>query len=243
MGSKLTVLAAVIACAGTASADPAGDLLKQGIDQYKAGKYAEAVTALGKSYDISKKPETLFALAQAERLEGDCATATAHYRQVVEQVSDLNVAKLVEQNLALCEKIEKKHEPTPPKPEPEPKAAPPPPPQIITKTVVRDVPHTDVLAASAFAAGTLGIGAAGGLYLAASASRNAAGKARTLDDHNTLLDRADTDTKAMFVAGGLGVALIAVSVYRWTRGEDPPKTDVALTPSAGGGTLWVTSRW
>lgn len=238
MGPKLAVLAAVT-LAQVASADPASDL-KQGIDLYKVGKYADAIVALKHAYDAAPKPETLFALAQAERLNGDCTIAAQHYHQVIEQVSDINVAKLVEQNLVLCEKIE-------PKPEPKPAAAPAPmpapPPQTVTKTVVHDVFHLDPLAASLSAAGALALGAAGGLYVAAAANRNAAGEARTLDDHNALANHADNDEKAMFVAASVGVALFGVATYRWIWGANAPKSDVAVTPTRGGASLSVTSRW
>jgi tetratricopeptide (TPR) repeat protein len=233
VGSKLTVLAAVIAVARLAAADD----LKDGIELYKAGKYADAVTTLRRAYAAAPKPDTLFALAQAERLSGDCKTAATHYHQVIEQVSDLNVAKLVQQTLALCEKDEPRVDV-----KSEPKSESKAEPQVVTKTVVRDTSHTDPLTTSLFAVGTLGLGTAGGLYLAAAANRNGADKARTLDDHTTLADRADTEQTAMFVAAGVGVALIGVAVYRWTR-SDAPKTDVAVVPSQHGGTLWVTSRW
>ena len=237
MGSKLAVLAAVIATAQTAGADPAADL-KRGIELYKAGKYGDAAALLKQAYEATGKPETLFSLAQAERLAGDCTSAAAHYHKVVELVSDLNVAKLVEQNLALCE---------PPKPaEPAPKsepAPPPPPPEVITKTVVREVGHTDVLAALALTAGALGTGAAGGLYLAMQANRDAAGRARTLDDHVELEHRADSDRIAMVAAGAVGLAFIGLAVYRWTRSDDAPRAEVAIAPSASGAAVWVTSRW
>ena len=85
MGSKLAVLAAVIATAQTAGADPAADL-KRGIELYKAGKYGDAAALLKQAYEATGKPETLFSLAQAERLAGDCTSAAAHYHKVVELV-------------------------------------------------------------------------------------------------------------------------------------------------------------
>lgn len=243
MGSKLAVLAAAVTVLGArpASAETAAEALKQGIDAYKAARYADAVVALKHAYELEAKPETLFALAQAERLSGDCVSASADYHKVIEQVGDFNVAKLVEQNLAICDKLLPKPKPEP-VPEPKP-APPPPPPQIVTRTVVRDVTHTDVLAASLFAGGALGLGVAVGLGVAAAGNRNGAAKARTLDDYTTLADRADLEQKAMYLAGGVGVALIGVAVYRWISHDDGGSTDVAIVPSASGGAVWVTSRW
>ena len=239
MGSKLAILAAVVGLAGTAYADKAATLMKKGIDEYKAGKYSDAATTLQQVYDLDHKPETLFALAQAQRLAGDCTSAAANYHKVLEQISDVNTAKLVQQNLALCEK-------EPPKPEPKPEPAPPPPPpaepKIITKTVYRDTGKTDVVAATMFGVGMLSLGAAGGLYLAASSNADAADKAATLDAHNSLSDKAKAEDVGMVVAAGVGVAAIGYAVFRWTHGSEP-KTEVAAVPTNGGGALWVSGRF
>jgi tetratricopeptide (TPR) repeat protein len=226
-----------ICVARPASADSAPDLLKRGIELYKEGKYGEAIGVLKKSYELDATPDALFALAQAERQSGDCKSAAVHYHQVLERMSDFNVAKFVQQNLALCEKDE------PPKPvSPQPaasdaKPAPAPAP------IVREVRHVDKLGAVLLAGGALGLGAAGGLYVAASANRAGADRARTFDDHETLSDRAAVQEKAMFVAGGVGVALIGVAVVRWMRGGSKSSTDVAVVPTSTGGAVWVTSRW
>ena len=243
MGSKLSVLAAVgLAFGGTAYADQASDAMKKGIDLYKAGKYAEASPHLEKAYKLDGKPETLFSLAQAQRLSGDCVAAAANYHKVIEKVSDMNVGKLVQQNLALCE-------PDVPKPDPEPKAdkreepADPGKPEVIEKTVVREVPRTDKLAAVMFGGGMLAVGVAGGLYIAASNNADAADRAGSLEDHDLLADRATSQRTIMYVAGGVGVAMMGFAIYRWTRGGETPKTDVAVAPTSGGGSVFVSSRW
>jgi tetratricopeptide (TPR) repeat protein len=255
VGSKLSVLAAAITAlalvASPAAADKTGDLMKQGIEAYKAGKYDEAARILAKAYELDQKPETLFALSQAERLSGDCTTAAEHYHKVIEQISDFNVAKLVQQNLSLCEKS-----PPPPPPKPEtatrsnatttgdikPDSPPPPPPQVITRTVTRDG-GTDKLTAALLGGGMLAIGVAGGLYLAAGANRDGADKALTLEDHNSLQDKANTEQTASLVAAGVGVALLGVAIYRWSTGSESSSTGVAVVPSRGGGTFALTSRW
>lgn len=243
MGSKLALLAAVVGLtsAQNSFADPAAELMKKGIEQYKAGKYTEAATTLQRVYDLDHKPETLFALAQAQRLAGDCTSAAANYHKVIAQVSDVNTAKLVQQNLSLCEKDEPKPEPAPvPKSEPAP---PPPPPQIITKTVVRDSGATDKVAATMFGVGMLGLGAAGGLYLASSSNSDAAENARTLDEHNRLASRASSESTGMVIAAGVGVAALGYAVFRWTRGGETSKTEVAAVPTSGGGAIWVSSSF
>jgi tetratricopeptide (TPR) repeat protein len=235
----------VLASSHAASADSAADLLKQGIDLYKAGKYADAIDTLKRSSDLEPKPEALFALAQAERQIGDCASALTHYHAVLESQSDFGVAKFVQQNIELCEKAhpELVAKPEPPKPDsPNPESAKPVvPPKPVT--VVKEVRSTDPLVATLLVGGALGLGTAGGLFVAANASRDAANHARTLGDHDSFEHRADVEQDAMYIAGGLGLAMIGVAVFRWTRGDDRGGTDVAVTPTTGGGAVWVTSRW
>ena len=239
----LATAALVATWAHPVSADTAAELMKRGVAAFKAGKYADAATALKGAYDLDQKPETLFALAQAERLGGDCPTAAAHYHQVLEQLSDLDVAKLVEQNLRLCEK----DAPPPPPhdtPAPPPAAPPPAPPPPVVKTVirVREVSRTDKLTAGMFAGGTLALGASVGLFVAASANRDAADAAATRDDYDTFDHRAGVERGAMFVAAGAGVAMIGYATFRWLHAAPTP-VDVAVIPTATGGTFVVGSRW
>lgn len=246
MGSKLAILAAVIALGGTAAADKAA--LKKGIELYKAGNYAEARVQLEKAYKSDPKPDTLFALAQAERLAGDCVAAVAHYREVIEKANDLNVAKLVQQNLRICEPEDDKPEAKPePAPVPEPKNEPPPEPKIVEKTVVREVSRTDKVAAAMFGGGMLALGAAGGLYVAASSNAEAADLARSLPDHDKLADKAKSERTLMYIAGGAGALMIGFAVFRWVSGgsdkRETPSTDVAVAPYGSGGQLLVTSRF
>ncbi len=241
MGSKLAILAAVIAlgAAGTASADQAADLFKQGTDAYKQGKYDDAARLLQKAYDLDKSPNTLFALAQAERLMGECKPAVVHYKKVLEQISDLNVAKLVQQNLSLCEK----QEPSEPRSEgtkPEPAQ-----PQVITKTVTRDVGHSDKVATTLAVIGGLSLGASAGLYIAASSNKDAAPNAKTLDASHTLSDKAASEQTMSFVAAGVGVAALGYAIYRWSTGgsESASTSAVSIVPTRTGGAAVWTARW
>ena len=245
MGTKLLASAALaVACLTTAAhADPAGDAMKKGIEAFKAGKYDEAVKQLGKAYELDSKPETLYALAQAERLSGDCTSAAAHYHKVIDQMPDVNVSKLVQQNLALCEKDQPKPVEPKPEPTPAPAPAPAPEPKIVTRTVVREVSHTDKLAIGMLAGGTLAVGASVGLYLAAKANDDASTKAFTRDDYNAFRDKASSERAAMYVAGAAGVAMLGVAVWRYTRHTDPKASEVAVVPTQTGGALWVTGSF
>jgi tetratricopeptide (TPR) repeat protein len=250
MGSRLALLAAVqlIAAAALtreAAADRASDLYKRGINEYKAQKYEQAAATLKEAYELDPKPDSLFALAQAERLAERCPEARVHYKKLLAETTDPAVLKAVQSNLDLCG-------PDPDKPA-EPKQVeadrPAPEPKVITKTntVVREVRRTDKLATLLFAGGTLGLGAGGGLYLASMNSRDDAKRAGTLDDHEKLSDRADLQRIAAIAAGGAGVLMIGVAVVRWaTSGSSTstePKTQVTLAPSSSGALLMLSSGW
>ena len=248
MGSRLALLAVQLivlaALTREAAADRARDLYKRGIEEYKAQKYEQAVATLKEAYELDPKPDSLFALAQAERLAGRCPEALVHYRKLLAETTDPAVLKAVQSNLDLCGPDPAQPEPKPAEPE-----RPAPEPKVITKTntVVREVRRTDKLATLLFAGGTLGLGAGGGLYLASMNSRDDARRAGTLDDHEKLSDRADLQRIAAIAAGGAGVLMIGVAVVRWaTSGSSTstePKTQVTLAPSSSGALLMLSSGW
>jgi tetratricopeptide (TPR) repeat protein len=242
MGSKLAILAIQLIATGTAGlalAQPAPELVKKGLDAYKAGKYHDAARLLEQAYEQDRKPETLFALAQAERLAGQCDKAVPRYKKLIEQTTDIAAAKAVQNNLALCP------EPEPVKPIEEPaladappvlEPAPAPPPQ----TIVREVPHQDGLGIALVGGGALGAGLSIGLLMRSSATRDDATTARTLDDANRLHDRADRDRIVGVLAGSVSVLALGYGIYRLVSGESA-QTEVALTPTSGG-SLFVLSR-
>ncbi len=236
MRSKLTL--AVLLLATAARAETPDELLKRGLALYKDGKYAEAVVVLKQAYDADPKPEVLFPLAQAERLAGNCTAAAEHYKKILEQIGDINTAKLVRQSLELCEPPT----PTPgpaPKCEPTTKAPESGPP----KTVVREVGHTDRVAVIAAGGGALALGAAVGLYFAASSTRDAADRAGSLASHDTLADRADSERNAMIVTASIGAAALGFATFRFLTHTDARRTDVAVVPTSRGGAVWLTRSW
>jgi len=239
VGSKLphaAQIAVLVLGASTAAADPTADeLAKQGADAYAAGHYDDAVTALQKAYALDPKKETLFALAQSERLGGHCPAAVEHYKLLLSQLNDLESSKLIEGNVALCEKTEALKKPDAPPPAPAQPAA--------VKTVVRVEHSSDRLATMSFAAGMLALGAGGGLFVASSNARDDAKTADTLAAHNQLDSRADTERGASYIAFGVGAAAVGYAIFRWVRGGDEDGAAVAVTPRAHGAAVGLTLRW
>ena len=59
-------------------------LFERGSRAFRAGEYEAAVRAFHEAYDRSRIPALLFNLAQAQRMNGDCAGALVSYRRYVE---------------------------------------------------------------------------------------------------------------------------------------------------------------
>jgi tetratricopeptide (TPR) repeat protein len=240
MGSKLHVLAQVIVLAlatATAGAQPAAELLKKAGEEYKAGKYEAAAALLQKAYELEPKPETLFALAQAERLAGKCAAAVPHYKKLITELKDLDIAKLVQSNLSLCQKDEPVVEPKPTPVQPAPAPIVPPKERI----VVRVEQRSDKLALTSFAAGTLALGAAVGFYISANGNRDAAVDARTLEDSRRFNDRADGQRAVSIVAGLAGAGLVSYAIVRWLKKPETSAPTVTIVP--GSATFGYVARF
>ncbi len=253
MGSKLALLAAAeliaISLIGRdASADDARkarDLFKKGVDEYTAKMYDDAAATLAASYALDPKPDALFAQAQAERLGGHCHEAILHYRHLLETANDLPTIKAVQTNLAACPPEDSQPVKVEPKVEVPTEKVEPAAPQIVTKTVVREVPKSDRLSTVLFAGGMLGLGVGAGLYVASNGALDDADHARTLDDHEKFTDRAKLERTLAYGVAGAGAALITVAVIRWATGGSSRSSgsEVAVTPTSGGGMLSLSSAW
>jgi tetratricopeptide (TPR) repeat protein len=98
------------AAAGTAGAQPktraARAAFNKGVTAYQKGNFQAAADALGKSFEIERDPDTLFAWAQAERKLDHCDKAIVLYEQLLQQptLPDAN-RTAVEQKLAECRTI------------------------------------------------------------------------------------------------------------------------------------------
>jgi tetratricopeptide (TPR) repeat protein len=231
VGSKLVVVAEVIvavALARVAAAEPADDLTKQAAEAYSAGKYDDAIALFERAYAIDHKNETLYALAQAERLGGHCPAAIKHYKKLLALLTDLDSARMIESNVALCEHTEAIGKPAAP-PTPELKATPTP------AATVRVERRSDPFAVSLVATGALALGVGTGLWIASDQARADAKTAGTLDSHNTLDKRADVERGGAYAALGVGVALVGYAIYRWARKRESPA--VAVAPAGRSVTL------
>jgi tetratricopeptide (TPR) repeat protein len=245
---RALVVVAIAMLGGSAFADApapnpnaaaARSLFKKGIEEYQAKKWGEASITLLKSYELDPKPDTLFALAQAERFDGRCADALEHYKKLLEQTTDLPTGKAVQSNMDLCAAAKpiEKCEPTTKIVEGKTK--------LQTKTVTRDVRRTHKLATGLIAGGALSLGGSVALFMLSRGSLADSDKAITLDESNRLYDRSVDQRRLSFVFGGAGLGLVGAGVVRILTGKPNEETSTQITvgPTRGGAGVLVMSRW
>ncbi|HEX3764761.1 MAG TPA: tetratricopeptide repeat protein [Kofleriaceae bacterium] len=140
------------AAGGTADARPkrrdAKAAFDRGVTAYQKGNYQGASDALGKSFELERDVDTLFAWAQAERKLEHCDKAIDLYEQLL--TFNLPVANktAVEGKLAECRTIVAQQASAPPVPAPsEPAAAPSSPAAASSSSPATAPPPTTVAAA------------------------------------------------------------------------------------------------
>jgi hypothetical protein len=263
----IAVLAAIALAATPAFATPKGKAAKaafdKGVKAYQKKDYDAAASALQKSFDLEKDADTLFALAQAVKLTGDCVRASELFARLLD--FDLPAAnrEAVKKKIAECDveiaKSQPKPTPEPPAPDPpapdpvppvEPPIEPEPDPPPVTEPIARDdgggggrAWYKDPIGLSLVGLGVAGLGAGGALLLSARSADQAKDSAPTYGEYEALQDKAETRGKlgvtAVFAGGALAVAGI---VWFVTRGDDKKAegTQLGGWVDAGGGGLVVS---
>ncbi|HEY5921074.1 MAG TPA: tetratricopeptide repeat protein [Kofleriaceae bacterium] len=207
-------------------------LKEQGIELYRAKKYEDAMAALARSYELDPQFDTLYALAQAERLGGHCPKAVVHYKQILELTTEPTLAGAVKNNMGLCVTVE-----DPDKPQDCSAAG---------GSAAGATPATstrNTLAIALFTTSGVLAGGAIGLFVAASHSQDAAGTAATFDDYERFTERAG-------LARGLGYGFAATAaigvgaaVYVLLRKPAETSPTVSASHAAGTSTVFVQARW
>lgn len=253
MGLKLSILAAIqliaLATAGHAEADNkkalAGQLFELAIEEYKAKQYDAAAASLAKSYALDPRPDSLYALAQAERLDGNCKDAVVHYQQLLDTAKDDKTKSAVKANIELCREIEAGETPAVVPVEDAKAVEQRDAPTIEIRTVVRTERKSDAVTIAAFAVGGTSLGGSVALFLMSRSTRSDADRATTLDDYNDLYDRSARLRWMSYAAAGLGVSLVSYAVVRLVTGGDDKteRPDVAIVPVRGGSIVSWSSSW
>jgi tetratricopeptide (TPR) repeat protein len=201
---------------------------------FELQEFDAAERELKEAYRIDSKPEILYAIAQAQRKNGDCEHAITSYRNFLRSDPPRAQAKLAEDNVVSCQAELDRRAAEPPPVNPPPVIAPPaqPPPIVVAPS---GVPWTSNWAGHGLVIGGL-IATAGGLWVV----RDGQQKISSINDaiyYDDFVDRsqsaasAKTERTLGTVFAGAGVVLIATGIitYIVRAPGDEPRVSVSIT--------------
>ncbi len=228
-------------------AEAAQALFEQGLAEFQAHSYEAAITAFEDAYRRHPRADILFALAQAERLSGDCPTALQLYKRFLEGDPPEQHASVARAGIERCEKalaskpLDTHPEPEPPRPPEPPKSreepapivpTPPPVPQPAEQPTRR---AGNKLALGLSIAGGAGLAAGGVLFALASSEASTARDAESYEDYVDHMDRAETRRTAAWISVSAGTALVAAAAVRlWVFPGREQNVSASLVPTDGG---------
>ncbi len=243
--SILAASAVIVGAAPVAHADSKKDLARSlfelGIEEYKAKQYEAAALSMEKSYALDPVPGTLYALAQSERLNNDCKSATEHYQKLLDTSDDEGIKKAVKPNLELCEKIARGEKVKEDTATIETRDAP----TLQIKTVYRTEKTNDKLTIVLFAGGGVALSGAVAFFFIGRSASNDADRATSLEEYNDLYDRSRTMAWLSYASVGVGVTLLGLATYRVVRGdkEEAEESPVGIIPTRGGSMVSWSGRF
>jgi tetratricopeptide (TPR) repeat protein len=218
--------------------------LDRGLKHFAEREYEKAIAEFEAGQKLDPRPDLVFALAQAERLSGDCASAVLYYREFLAGEPPEKQAEAARTNLERCENVlatsraredEAAAKAAPPpsvEPTPAPVATEPPPPAEIR---IRRPWYTDVLGDVLLGTGVAAAGVGGYFWLRSADSRDAALDATDYGEYTARLDDAKLERTIAIGALSAGGVLVTAAVVRYlTRGDHVERAPVALVPSPGG---------
>ncbi|MCE9580807.1 MAG: hypothetical protein K8W52_47275 [Deltaproteobacteria bacterium] len=234
--SSLLVAAVAVALTGRAAVAQPTDAdarMTAGLDAYNAADYPTAIAAFREAYAIDARPAALFAVAQAERMAGDCAGALVDYDRFLASGPSERAAAAARAQRAVCATA------VPAEPQGSVVGAPvasttvitlAPPPAPHRSPWWRD-PLSDGLVLGATAAAATGLG----FTLAARSAIKDGDNAPTYEAHQAAIDRLGRDRVIAAVAWSSAAVLVGASVWRIARRPERREASVALVPGPGAG--------
>jgi len=210
---------------------------------FELQEFAAAERELKEAYRIDAKPEILYAIAQAQRKNGDCEHAITSYRNFLRTNPPRAQAKLAEDNVTSCQAELDQRAAQPPPPLP-PVAAPPPAPPVAA-VAPTGVPWTSNWAGHGLVVGGL-IATAGGLWIVRDGQRKIAdiNNAMYYDDfikRSQNAASAKTERTLGTVFAGAGAALIVTGIITYivrSPQEQPPVAVIVGTRGASVAWEW-----
>jgi hypothetical protein len=207
--------------------DPAARTrLEQGLVHYNAREYELAITAFAAGYAIDPRRDFLFAMAQAERLSGDCPTAVVLYEKFLASQPPAAQERAARDNLGRCRTALTSR---PEEAEPVATAAVPAalpaatrhlaPAAILAPAVPRDRGsppwYHDELGVTLLGASVASLGVGAGYLVASRSAESAAQDAATYGESMALFERAEHRRTVAWIGFGAGAALLTSAAVRY----------------------------
>ncbi len=219
--------------------------LQRGIEFYAEKQYELALVEFRAGYALDPRPDFLFAMAQAERLSGDCPTAVVYYQRFLETHPDPNQAEAARVNLRRCNRAlesgpgGRPRVPTPQALDEAEQASEPPAPIHAPAAALTTGPGRDRadwyrdVAGGAMAGGSVAaLGVSIGFWVAKGSAERASSESSNYFDYLDATNRASRDRTVSLVALGVGAALAAGATYRYlTVKRRGGRVRLALTPT------------
>lgn len=212
---------------------------------HKSGKPAEALGELVRAYALDPQPQLLYAMGQLHVQLGDCTLAITFYQRFLSTKPAPQLARMANEAIEACHTnppppVESAPEQAPVI-EPTPEPLPAPSPVAIERRVEPRPWYADKLGVGLAGAGVV-TGVVGiVMWRGARADRDAADRAATYDEFDSLVDRAHTKQTGALVLGIAGVVLIgAGGAHMWLHQREQA---VVVAPTAGGAAVSWSGRW
>jgi hypothetical protein len=250
----------VLVAPALARADDAADHVAKGTRFYNVQDWANAISEYKQAYTLDPKPDTLWAIAQTQRLSGDCRSAILTYKAYMRTASAAGAnaatdfikkcqADLEAQQRALDAPV------TPPPKEPVTTQPVTPPPQPVTPTTPVAMPiqppppppppapaswYSDKLGDALAATGVVGLAVGTVFLISGNSKMSDAAHATNSGVYDSDVSSAKTSQTTGVIVLGAGVVLAAAAVWRYTHHtNEPEKTMIGLAPMPGGGVVGV----
>jgi hypothetical protein len=208
----------------------------KGMIFYNIQDWPSAIRELKAAYEGDPRPDYLYALAQAERLSGDCASAILTYRAFGRQATGAPAAA-AEGFIHVCEEKQKEKE-TAALAAAAAAAAPPPASAVTTGHAAPAPPQKPTEWYADPLGDTLAIVGIGGLVTGAifmaeyGSNRSAAGSAGTDSASQADWSKAQPQIVVGSIGLGVGAVALAAAIWRYTA----VNAKARATPSVG---FWV----
>jgi len=246
------IFAALLAPA-LARADEAQDHADRATRAYNIQDWPTALREYKQAYELDPKPETLWSIAQTQRLSGDCRGAILTYRAYVRGASTAGAnaaenwikqceATIEAQQKALDDAMKEPAKPQPVQPQPQPQPVQPQPPPVAHAKPAHRSWVLDPLGGTLAVVGLAALGGGGYFLVTGNSDMSAAAKKPTYQQYDKAVDDANSEQKIGTFALVGGAVFIGLATWRYlaVASHDHDETMQAFAPVVVPGGAVVT---